>query len=203
MAANPPPTNPSWAGEPLVVGSHVCLYYGDEATLHKSLAFVRDGLDRPHEFGVIFADESRFQELLAWLQEGYLGDLSALQQSGKLALIGGQPTLTELVSSIGARLDQAVADGHTLIRFLGFIAWGAPGWPDENTLLEFESRVNEVVTAYPAVIVCTYGVPRLSGRQLIKGGLQTHPVTILDGVVAANPHYVPTESYLARLKAGD
>ncbi len=183
----------SFSGAPLNLGSHVCLYYGDDSTLYQSLSFIREGLDKPGEFCVIFADESRFEQLSAWLREGYEGDIATLQEQGKLALIGGQPTLERLLKSVGDRLDQAMSEGHTLIRFLGFIAWGAPGWPDDETLLEFESRVNDVVTAYPAVIICTYGVPRLTGNQLIRGGLQTHPVTILDSVVSANPHYVPRQ----------
>ena len=47
--------------------------------------------------------------------------------------------------------------------------------PDEASLLEFERRVNDVVTAYPAAIICTYGVSHLTGASLIYGGLQTHP----------------------------
>jgi hypothetical protein len=44
---------------------------------------------------------------------------------------------------------------------------------------------------YPAVIICTYGVPRLAGRQLIEGGLGTHPVIFLnDRVLTKSPLYL-------------
>ena len=172
-----------WSEEALPLGTHVCFYYSDEPSQRMTLDFLRIGLDAPREFCVIFADESRQQELSGWLQEGYEGSVSEL--------IGGAPTLDGLITKIGSRLQQAVAEGHTVIRFLGFIAWGEPGWPDEVTLLEFESRVNQVVTDFPAVIVCTYGVPRLEGSQLIYGGLQTHPVVVLNRkLVTDNPFYI-------------
>ena len=180
-----------WSEEALPLGTHVCFYYSDEPSQRMTLDFLRIGLDAPREFCVIFADESRQQELSGWLQEGYEGSVSELIERGKLALIGGAPTLDGLITKIGSRLQQAVAEGHTVIRFLGFIAWGEPGWPDEVTLLEFEARVNQVVTDFPAVIVCTYGVPRLEGSQLIYGGLQTHPVVVLNRkLVTDNPFYI-------------
>lgn len=182
-------------------GSHVCFYYANEGVLKRSLDFLRIGLDAPKEFCVLFADESRSPSLLGWLQEGYRGDVQAVIRQGKLATIGGAPTLDALVESIQPRLERAVRqDGFELIRFLGFIGWGLPGWPDERTLLEFESQVNAVVTAYPAVIICTYGVPKLPGASLIYGGLQAHPITMLGTrIVRENPFYVEPAAYLKEL----
>ena len=169
----------------------MCFYYSDDNGLKETLSFLRIGLDSPAELCVLFADSSRFKDLLGWLSEGYDGELEALVASGKLALIPGAPTLDELTSSIVGRLDEAMSQGFSVIRFLGFIGWGKPGWPDEQALLEFERRVNEVVTSYPAVIICTYGVPTLPGAALIYGGLQTHPVTMIGGNIRDNPHYLP------------
>ena len=106
-------------------------------------------------------------------------------------MIPGEVKVDELASRISALIDQAIAQGFRVVRFLGFIGWGRPGWPDEKSLLEFERRVNIVVTAYPAVIICTYGVPSLSGASLIYGGLQTHPVTMIGDDIRESPHYRP------------
>jgi MEDS: MEthanogen/methylotroph, DcmR Sensory domain len=159
------------------------------------------GLDAPDDFCVIFADRSRWASLTGWLQEGYEGDVEALIERGKLALIGGSPTLEGLVADIGGKLDAAVKErGFRRIRFLGFIGWGLPNWPSEHSLLEFESTVNQVVTAYPAVIICTYGVPKLSGTSLIYGGLKTHSLAAFEGgPFERNPFYVPPDVYLERL----
>ncbi|MFN2466308.1 MAG: MEDS domain-containing protein [Candidatus Dormibacteria bacterium] len=181
-----------WDAGTVPLHTHACYYYSDEETLRGSLEFVRAGLDVPEDLGVIFADESRFEQLKGWLQEAHGGDIEGLVANGKLAMIGGAPTMEELVAKIGGRLDEGIAAGYKLIRFLGFIAWGEPGWPDDRTLLEFETTVNNVVMAYPAVIICTYGVPTLGGNRLIFGGLQTHPLVWLGSQeVRANPFYQP------------
>jgi len=177
-----------WSDDSVPLHTHACFYYADEPTLRSTLAFLRIGLDAAGEFSVIFADASRHDSLLGWLQEGYPGAVSDHLASGKLALVGGAPTREELLADIAATLDRAMASGARLIRFLGFIAWGKEGWPDESTLLRFESEVNAAVSAYPAVIICTYGVPNLSGNQLVRGGLLTHPVVFLNNrVLTGNP----------------
>lgn len=179
-----------WAEDSVPLHTHACFYYTDEASLKRTLAFLRAGLDAPGEFNVIFADQSRHDDLVDSLQEGYAGDVREHLRTGKLATIGGAPTREQLLSGIAGVLDTALARGYKLIRFLGFIAWGQAGWPEEDDLLEFESQVNSAVRAYPAVIICTYGVPRLNGRQLIEGGLVTHPVVFLnDRVLAGSPLY--------------
>lgn len=189
-----------WSEDALPVGSHVCYFYSGDDTLKRTLSFVRAGLDQPGEVGVIFADASRFEGLLAWLQEGYPGDVQEHVRSRKLLLIGGAPDLRSLLSGIGGELDRAMADGAKAFRFLGFIAWGQPGWPDDRTILEFEARVNDVVMAYPAVIICTYGVPTLGGPRLVHGGMQTHPIVMIaDTTVAPNPFYVPPERFVPQL----
>jgi len=189
-----------WNEDSLPLGSHVCFYYSNDETLRRTLAFLRVGLNEPGTFCVLFADEARAGRLLGWLQEEYPEDLRALIDRGKLAVIGGAATVGELLTNIGSRLDRAVKEGYRLIRFLGFIGWGQPGWPADRDLLEFEAKVNYAVTSYPAVIICTYGVPSLPGTSLIYGGLQTHPLTVLDdAAVRPNPHYAPPATFIERL----
>lgn len=180
-----------WSEVTVPLHTHACFYYADEPTLRQTLAFIRHGLDERATFNVIFADESRHRELLDWLREGYDGDVDLARREKRLAVVPGAATRDLLLSNIAAELDAAVGRGARLIRFLGFIAWGTGGWPDEDELLEFESQVNQTVMAYPAVIICTYGVPRLTGRQLIEGGLGTHPVVFLNGrVLHGSPLYL-------------
>jgi len=180
-----------WSSERLSVGSHVCAFHTDDERLRQLMTFLQAGFDQPEEFGVLFADRRRFDTLLPWLQEGYGGSIESLIDRGKLALIDGAPRVEQLVERIGQRLDRAMRDRYGIIRFLGFIGWNQPGWPDLPSLVEFENRVNQVVRAYPAVVICTYDVLRLPGRSLIEGGLRTHPITILgDRVVRQNPFYI-------------
>lgn len=180
-----------WVEGTVPLHTHACFYYSDVASLRGTLAFLRAGLDAPGEFNVILADSSRHESLLDWLQEGAQGDVRQAVADGRLALVAGAPTRGELLNGIARTLDAGLARGNHSIRFLGFIAWGSPGWPDDGELLEFESAVNQAVSAYPAVVICTYGVPRLSGTQLIDGGMVTHPVVFMNNrTLTGNPFYV-------------
>ena len=183
-----PDVSLGWTRGSVPVHTHACFYCADEASLKSTLGFLRAGLDSEGEFNVIFADRTRHESRLAWLQEGYEGKVTDAIAQGKLALVPGAASGEELLANIAATLDAGIARGNRVIRFLGFIAWGAPGWPAEADLLAFEAQVNAAVRAYPAVIICTYGVPTLNGNQLIQGGLGTHPVILReDGRLAASP----------------
>ena len=79
------------------------------------------------------------------------------------------------------------------------MVWDKDGWPDEPALLGFEAEVNAVIRNYPAVVICTYVVPNLSGNQLIQGALVIDPVVFLNNqVLSGNPLYVdPAEDRTA------
>jgi len=180
-----------WSLERLSLHSHACVFHSDERGLKGTMAFLRVGFDQPEELGVVFADHRRFASLAGWLQEGYAGSVAALVDRGKLAMIAGAPTSDQLIEGIGARLDQAMRDGYRVIRLLGFIGWDQPGWPDTASIVEFEQRVNAVVRAYPAVVVCTYDIPNLGGLSVMEGGLRNHPITIMGTrIVRDNPFYL-------------
>jgi MEDS: MEthanogen/methylotroph, DcmR Sensory domain len=88
-------------------------------------------------------------------------------------------------------MDQAMNNGYRVIRLLGFIGWDQPGWPDTASIVEFERRVNAVVRAYPAVVVCTYDLPNLGGLSVMEGGLRNHPIMIMGTrIVRDNPFYL-------------
>jgi len=168
VSASVPEVALGWTRGSVPLHTHACFYYSDEASLKGTLAFLRAGLDAAGELNVIFADRSRHEELLSWLQEGYEGDVSEAIARGTLALVPGAPTKEQLLENIAATLDAGIAE-----------------------LLAFESEVNATVRAYPAVVICTYGVPTLSGKQLIDGGLLTHPVVFLNGnTLSESPLYV-------------
>lgn len=189
--ASPMSVSLGWSLERLSLHSHACVFHSDEKGLKGTMAFLRVGLDQPEEFGVVFADQRRFASLAGWLQDGYAGSVSALVDRGKLAMIAGAATSDALIEGIGARLDQAMKDGYRVIRLLGFIGWDQPGWPDTDSIVEFEHRVNAVVRAYPAVVVCTYDMPNLGGLSIMKGGFRNHPITIMGTRIDRdNPFYL-------------
>lgn len=64
-----------------------------------------------------------------------------------------------------------------------------------------EARVTDAVRNLPSVVLCAYDVRRLSGRQLLQGGLECHPLTLRHTSLRHNEHHVPTQPFLERLSA--
>ena len=182
------------------VPSHICLFYRDDEELRDRLRFLTLGLDDPRQACVIFGKFDRLSVVLGYLAEDSGHDIEAAIASGRLVLIDGLSTGDATLAQIGMTLDRLVASGVTLIRFLGFIAWGEASWPPEDDLLVFEAKVNAAVAQYPAIIMCSYKMDALSGPILIGGGIETHPFTLLGDRICENPHFVPPDEYLLRVR---
>lgn len=181
------------------VPSHICLFYDDDAELRERLPFLTLGLRDPAEVCVLFGKHQRLAEIVGYLLEDSGEDIEGAIAAKRLVLIEGASTGEATLAHIGNTLDEIVAGGARLIRFLGFIAWGDPSWPPEEDLLAFEAKVNLAVLKYPAVIVCSYKLGVLPGPVLIHSGIETHPITVLGGRVCDNPQYVHPDEYLVRL----
>lgn len=157
-----------WSGQTVPLHSYVAFYYSDDSAISQSLAFLRVGLREPGTFCAMLSDRSRHQYMKEQFQAMYEGDLDELIRAGKLALVGESPTFEDLAYSMVSRMDRALKEGYVRIRALGFVAWGQPGWPDISALKRCEAEVNRVAAAYPAVIVCTYNVPKLAGGVIVE-----------------------------------
>ncbi len=184
------------------VPSHICLFYNDDAELRARFGFLTIGLDDPEQVCVLFGTHKRLAQIVAYLIEDSGRDIEAAIASKRLVLIEGAGTGDATLAHVGNTLDEITRNGAKLIRFLGFIAWDDPAWPDEADLLAFEAKVNLAVTKYPAVILCSYGLSALRGPVLIHGGIETHPMTVLGTRIHDNPQYLPPEEYLVRLQEG-
>lgn len=156
-----------WSSQTVPLHTYVAFYYSDDSAVSQSLAFLRVGLDEPGTFCAMLSDGSRHQKVKDQFQDTYEGDLDVLIATGKLALVGESPTFEDLAYSMVSRMDRAMEEGYERIRALGFVAWGQPGWPDISALKRCEAEVNRVAAAYPAVIVCTYNVPKLAGGVIV------------------------------------
>ena len=130
-------------------------------------------------------------------------DCASLEGQGRLIIVPGQTNAAHMLSTIGQVFTEAVERGATLIRLLGNIGWGYHGWPDEKDLLKFEARVTDAAKQFPCVVVCMYDVGALSGRVILPGAFETHPLTFFRNIVRGNNHYVKVDEFLAGLRADD
>jgi len=178
-------------------GAHMAYFWESDAEFEQALGFLEEGI-RAGDHCFIFGHDAANQKIVALLRQRG-ADTDALAARGRISVVGGNASGAALLANLGSLFQQALDGGAPMIRLLGNLGWGRAQWPVEDEILEFEARVTTAAGQFPCIIVCMYDVRSVSGRVLLRGGLETHPATICREVVRENPHFVPTEQFLAGL----
>lgn len=185
-------------GEHVSLGDHIAYFWETPREFEEAAGFLETGL-RANDHCVVFGHEQANETILRLLRtRGF--DLKGLIEERRLSVLGGHSSAEEMLRNIAADFQAALAAGAPLIRLLGNLGWGRQNWPVDDDILEFEAKVTGAAGNFPCVIVCMYDVCSLPGRIVLKGGFETHPVTMCGHVLRENPHYVPIEPFLARLR---
>jgi hypothetical protein len=186
------------SGEQVPVGSHIAYMWETPEEFERGVRFLEVGL-RDGDHCVIFGFEEACGEVCTVLGDrGH--DLTALQAEGRVSIVNGCEEGELMLSRIGEVFQRAIDGGASLIRLLGNIGWGRPGWPEESEILAFEAKVTGAAALFPCVVVCMYHVPSLSGEIVLHGAFRTHPLTICGtNLVRVNPNYVPVGEFLSEL----
>lgn len=168
-------------------GDHIACFWDSEQEFTRAVGFLPPGLaGRDH--CVVFGHEEANDRVLATLRQQV--DVERHGRDGRLTVLGCQSTGDATLQAIGATFRAALDAGAPLIRLLGNIGWGRPGWPAEDDLIQFERRVTGAVKDLPAVVVCMYDVPALPGRVVMHAGLAAHPLTVVGNAMHVNTHYL-------------
>jgi len=179
-------------------GAHIAYFWETDKEFSEAVGFLEVGF-RGNDYGVVFGHGEANGKVIGALKRRSV-DVNMLEAAGRLIEIGGQPTGDATLASIGAAFQKMVDSGAPLIRLLGNIGWGRKGWPSEDDTLAFEARVTQAALNFPCIVVCMYETTALSGRIMVHGAFETHPLTFCGNVMRENTHYVKVEEFLARLK---
>lgn len=186
-------------GECVATSDHIAYFWETEEQFSEAIGFLEIGL-RGKDCCVIFGHRDANDKVLAALESrGFTP--KQLESQGRIRLLGGNPSGKDMLAEIGNCFQQAIEAGAPLIRLLGNIGWGHPDWPGELDILEFEAKVTEACKAFPCVVVCMYDVQKLSGRIMVHGAYETHPLTICGNVLRENPHHVSIDAFLTKVRA--
>jgi hypothetical protein len=179
-------------------GDHIAYFWESDADFDRGVGFLAVGLVGRDTCFVFGYDEANDKVLASLRQRGL--DADALRAQGRLQVLDGSETGEKMMGDIGAAFEKALKGGAPALRLLGNLGWGRAHWPSDDAILEFEANVTEAARQFPCVIVCMYDVHTLSGRVLLKGGFQTHPLTVYDAELKKNPNYIPVARFLSSLR---
>jgi hypothetical protein len=77
--------------------------------------------------------------------------------------------------------------------------WALVDLPGVEDLIEFETRVNDVVPKYDDTVICAYDLAKF-GASVVIYALRTHPVVIIGGLLQENPFFVPPDRLLLEIR---
>ena len=172
------------------LGSHLIYFWDSDEEFERGVRFFYPGLGKGEHcilFGHDEANERVFQVLR---KAGF--DPEALVRNLDMTVIRRRANADETVAEIAAVLDAAMRAGASAVRYIGNLGMGRDPLPaGEDDVLDLEQKVDSLIAALPCVVVCMYDVRAVSGRLILRGGLETHSLSACAAGVQQNPYHIP------------
>ena len=164
------------------VPRHVSLHFDHRDDLWRLFRpYVLDHLERGAPMLYVHEESSRDDVLARLRGEGL--DPERLTEQGLLRLLvpaesylrTGSFAPERMIDFMEAAILDRRAAGHETMLISGEMTWCLSGAPGVEGMIDYESRLNELLARYPLVtIVCHYDMHRLSGA-ITLGALCSHP----------------------------
>jgi len=194
------------AGGSLGQHRHICAFFNDIGEQHRVLrSFIKEGFEQGDKAFHIVAPEL-WEDHLRRLAEAGI-DVQQALGSGQLEMQRWQDAYLRedrfdqdaMLALIEDVLQSGSAAGYPLTRFVSRAEWNLVDKAGIDSWLEYETRVNYVVSQHDDPVICTYDLSRFSAS-VVMDVMRTHPVVIIGGVLQENPFFVPPEQFLLELR---
>jgi hypothetical protein len=93
----------------------------------------------------------------------------------------------------------STASGYPLTRLAAHMEWALLDKLGVDNLIEYETRVNYLLSKYYAPVICAYDLSKFSASVIIDA-MRTHPMVIIGGVLQENPFFVPPDQLLLEIR---
>ena len=197
----------NFAGTVINGSRHFCAFFrSEDEEMRTLLPFIREGLAAGekaiHIANVKTCDEHRRRLSAAGI------DVASAEQSGQLDVIawpnsdllgGGEFDPERALHLIDQVLRRARQEGYRRTRLIGYMGWAFRNQIRADALMEYEARLNTMLTVHDDPIICTYDLSLASGS-VVLDVMRTHPAALIGGVLQQNPFYIPPEQMLEELR---
>lgn len=199
--------NATLAGRELGDYHHVCAFFDSRDDEYRVLSpFFQEGLGAGEKV-LHIVDPALIDDHLQKMKANGI-DTERCQECGQLEVLawddvylsGGNFDQERMLGAIEAALQAGQEAGYPRMRIMGNMGWTFDGKPGTEQVIEFESRVNEVLSRRRQLAVCVYDMSRLSGSMMMDI-LRSHPLTLVGDIVHENPFYMPATALLGELRS--
>lgn len=198
---------PTLAGKELTDYYHVCAFFESRDEEYRVLnPFFQEGI-RWGEKILHIVDPALSHDHVSRLHAHGV-DAEACQQCGQLEVLswddvylsGGTFDQDRMLAVIEGAVKAGKEAGYPRTRIMGNMGWTLNGKPGTEQVIEFEARVNEVLTRERQLAVCVYDMAKLSGSMMMDI-LRSHPLTLVGNIIHENPFYTPPSQLLEELRS--
>jgi len=195
------------AGVDLAGQNHVCAFFNTMEEEHRVLgSFYEGGFDRGEKATHIVESGKREAYLKRLTDAGV--NVQELMDAGRLEVLPWTDMYVRdhrfdqdaMLASVENLIQSGAAAGYTRTRLVGHhMDWLFLDKPAVNNLVEYEARLNQVLSKYNDPVICNYNLSKFSAS-VAMDIMRTHPLVIIGGLLRENPFFVPPDQFLEELR---
>lgn len=184
------------------VGTHLCLVFSDdEERKEVLLKFLLSGLST-NEKTACFSGNITEEDVIAYLKENGISyderksdDMITLADTGSAYFKNDRFDPDQMLKTLKEFYQISLEKGCPACRVIGEMDPRIMDIEGGDRLLEYESRVTQLVRDYPVTSVCQYDAREYDGGTIMDV-LKVHPKMLVNGTVVNNPFFIEPEVYL-------
>jgi MEDS: MEthanogen/methylotroph, DcmR Sensory domain len=194
------------AGRDLGGQRHICAFFNTMDEEHRVLgSFYKDGFDRGEKATHIVDAQNRDEYLQRLAAAGV--NVRDLMDTGQLEVLPWTDMYVRdhrfdqeaMLASVEQLIQSGGAAGYARTRLVGHhMDWLFRDKPAVNNLVEYEARLNHLLSRYDDPVICNYDLSKFSASVAIDI-MRTHPLVIIGGLLRENPFFVPPEEFLEEI----
>ena len=170
-------------------------------------SFYKDGLDRGEKAAHIVDPANREEHLKRLAEAGI--HVQEMMDTGQLEVLPWTDAYVRdhrfdqdaMLATVEKLMQSGIAAGYPLTRLAGHhMDWLFLDKPATYNLVEYEARLNHVLSKYNDPVICNYN-PSKFGATVAMDIMRTHPLVIIGGLLRENPFFVPPEQFLDEMRA--
>jgi hypothetical protein len=194
-----------FAGSQLAESRHVCAFFNsDDEEYRVLLPFIKDGFASGDKAIHVVNPDQHTDHLRRLTSVGI--DAERARQSGQFELRTNTETYLSdghfdpfrMLDAFEQLASNTAKEGFPRSRIVCHMDWAAEAGNHVESLVEFESRVNDVWLHHEDAVICTYNLSKFGGDTVIDI-MRTHPMIIIGGILQQNPFFVPPDVFLREL----
>ncbi len=193
--------NMGFTDEKFLNGTHMCLIYSNEEERKDIISkYINSGISSKEKVAY-FADELSPTEIKQWLSEKGVEfnneDLNnfVVTDAKSVYCPHGHFHPDEMLETLKNFYITSASENFLASRVTGEMAWALKGIPGSKRLMEYESKVNDLVADYPVTAICQYDANQFDGYTILEC-LKVHPFMIIKDQIIRNPYYLKPSEYL-------